>query len=247
MLFSGISHMHSCGVVHRDLKPSNLLLQSSTRQELQLVVADFGWSRGVPIHDTDPAAGLAASQADELPSATPGACAWPYRAPEIFMCLPYGMPADVWAGGVIMWQLFTARTQFWSRHHNGLSICALMCGPITEATWPGCSNNPAWKCQPDMPQQLPWPSGRRPSVQAMVHSALAQLPHKRLRAADICERAKRMRRPHRIYVKRTVLTPYLMSRTQARGLAAGTSVAHCAPVKDPTLHIYYILHIVSCI
>ena len=85
----GLSHMHKLSVLHRDIKPPNLLLHSSGRAPLQLLICDFGWCcQGTAMRNT-----LAQ---------TPG-----YRAPEVALGASYGMGADVWSVGVIFRELLT--------------------------------------------------------------------------------------------------------------------------------------------
>lgn len=88
-LLFALQYLHERGFVHRDLKPANCLL--SNRDEPLVKIADFGF------------AVLAGS--DESLRCYCGTVA--YMAPEILLNLPYGKPVDMWAMGVIVYQLMS--------------------------------------------------------------------------------------------------------------------------------------------
>jgi eukaryotic-like serine/threonine-protein kinase len=83
---AGLGAAHDAGVVHRDLKPSNVLLATGGR----ILLSDFGIAR---LAD-DPAAGSFAG--------TPG-----YMAPELLAGEPVDARADIWALGVLLYELCT--------------------------------------------------------------------------------------------------------------------------------------------
>lgn len=78
--------MHEHGIIHRDLKPENLLI--SDRGNIK--IADFGWA-GVK------------EQTDSLKHTMCGT--WDYMAPEIMENKPYNEKIDVWAVGVLLYEL----------------------------------------------------------------------------------------------------------------------------------------------
>lgn len=89
-----VTHAHQQGVIHRDLKPNNILV--SEEGEPQLL--DFGLGRlleadGVP----------SVATGDRL-LGSPG-----YMAPEQAQCLPVDTRTDVYALGVILYELLTER------------------------------------------------------------------------------------------------------------------------------------------
>lgn len=82
----GLNYCHQHDIIHRDMKPDNILIYGNT-----LKIADFGWSRQT---------GCLGSSGMTNPVFT----LW-YRAPEIFVNENYGMKADVWAFGCIMYEI----------------------------------------------------------------------------------------------------------------------------------------------
>ena len=123
------AHLHQ--VLHRDLKPANVLLPSDGR----LRVVDFGLARhlegGLPTlesaapmssvpsaHQTD----LAQFHTDESMKGTPR-----YMAPEQWAEEPLDGATDVWALGVILYELLAAEHPF---SHSGLEdLCIAVCRP----------------------------------------------------------------------------------------------------------------------
>src|SRR5579859_625654 len=91
----GLQHAHDAGIVHRDLKPTNVLIHSDGRA----LLADFGLARGAgqPTHLTT--IGLAIG--------TPG-----YMAPEQVMGHDVDRRADIYAMGVLTFEMLTGRLPY---------------------------------------------------------------------------------------------------------------------------------------
>jgi 5'-AMP-activated protein kinase catalytic alpha subunit len=86
-----ISYCHSRGVCHRDIKPENILVDD----EGNVKIIDFGFS---------------ASSVTKLNTfcGTP-----PFMSPEITKKIPYnGAGADIWALGVMLYQLVVGTLPF---------------------------------------------------------------------------------------------------------------------------------------
>jgi predicted ATPase len=91
---AGLSHGHAAGVVHRDIKPANVML--CTTGEVKIL--DFGVAK-LDRHETQTA-----------PGTRIGTLA--YMAPEQVRGEVVGPHADIWAVGVLLYELATARRPF---------------------------------------------------------------------------------------------------------------------------------------
>jgi eukaryotic-like serine/threonine-protein kinase len=99
-----LSAAHAKGIVHRDLKPSNIKITSSGLVK----VLDFGLAKKV-VHDDPLDAPTMASGLTEMGAAvgTPA-----YMAPEQSQGKPVDRRADVWAFGVLLYELITGQRPF---------------------------------------------------------------------------------------------------------------------------------------
>ena len=92
-LLDGLGHAHAAGVVHRDVKPSNIMLD----RDGQIKISDFG---------------IAHTESSELTQHGDVLGTPHYMAPEQFLGLPVGIPADLYAVGVIAYDLLTGTKPF---------------------------------------------------------------------------------------------------------------------------------------
>lgn len=88
--------MHKMNITHRDLKPENILLESKDIENLDVKIADFGFSCCF-----DPEIGLDLVLGSPL-----------YMAPEIIKGEVYNEKVDVWSIGVITYMLLSGRNPF---------------------------------------------------------------------------------------------------------------------------------------
>jgi predicted Ser/Thr protein kinase len=90
---AGLQYSHQRGVVHRDIKPGNIMMTT----EGQVKIADFGIAR------------LENSSMTQVGTliGTPS-----YMAPEQFRGEPVDLRADIWASGVMLYQLLTGEKPF---------------------------------------------------------------------------------------------------------------------------------------
>lgn len=91
-VLDGLASAHRAGLVHRDIKPENVLM----RTDGTVKVADFGLSRGTDQHTTT--------------GAVLGTVA--YAAPELVLEKPVGTRADVYAVGILAWEMLAGSRPF---------------------------------------------------------------------------------------------------------------------------------------
>ena len=105
--FLAISYLHSNGIVHRDLKLQNMLLTEKERTS-DLKICDFGLSAVIPRAALDWGDKEAAKAYKGLAEkwGTPQ-----YFAPEM-LWKAYGPQVDLWALGVVLFQLLVGRLPF---------------------------------------------------------------------------------------------------------------------------------------
>lgn len=108
-----IKHMHDRKVLHRDIKAANIFLTSAGRVKL----GDFGISK--TLTETKAAANTVIG--------TPY-----YLSPEMVNSKPYGYKSDVWALGVLLYEMCTFKPPFDAKslHALGMKIVSGKYAPI---------------------------------------------------------------------------------------------------------------------
>jgi serine/threonine-protein kinase len=113
-LCDGLGAAHAAGILHRDIKPENLILEANGNAKLM----DFGIA--APFRD-DSARGV---------SGTP-----PYMAPETFDGKTPDPRGDIYAVGVILFEVFTGRTPFPARSIAELARIKRAPPPSPSESW----------------------------------------------------------------------------------------------------------------
>ncbi|HEY5948320.1 MAG TPA: serine/threonine-protein kinase [Kofleriaceae bacterium] len=100
---AGLQAAHDVGVIHRDFKSNNILLVRDGEGRERAVISDFGLARAsTPI--TDDGTALTSEQAL---IGTPA-----YMAPEQVECKPVSAASDIYALGVVMFEMLTGELPF---------------------------------------------------------------------------------------------------------------------------------------
>ena len=92
-LATGIEYMQERGIMHRDLKLSNILLT----EDKAVKIIDFGLAVQLSTN----------AEERETLCGTPN-----YISPEVIQNRPYGLQADLWSLGCIMYALLTGTPPF---------------------------------------------------------------------------------------------------------------------------------------
>lgn len=99
-LLLGLDYLHSQGIVLRDFKPENVLIGSDGH----LVISDFGLAKFLGKGNM-----------------TKSFCGTvDYCAPEVLKDEEYGMPADVWSYGVVIYEILYGSSPFY--HENQMKM-----------------------------------------------------------------------------------------------------------------------------
>jgi serine/threonine protein kinase len=127
-LSSALAFAHQQGVIHGDLKGSNIIVTP----EGNIKLLDFGLGRRIP------RSGMGEVTNACLPLAEAGATAGtlPYLAPEVLRGSPTSVPSDVWALGVLLYQMATGELPFRGATPFELSVEIMVGSPPRLAQLP---------------------------------------------------------------------------------------------------------------
>lgn len=154
-ILHGLAYLHARNIVHRDLKPDNLLCTSNT-WPFNVKLADFGLSN------------ILQDGGDRLMSkvGTPLYC-----SPEVLTADSYDEKVDLWAAGVLLYELLTGVRPFNSSHTRTV-INMIIEGRMSypDALWSHIS--------PEAQHAVKWlltrdPSARPSAAQALTHPWIA--------------------------------------------------------------------------
>lgn len=124
-VFSGLSVLHSKGIVHRDVKLENILVQD--RDNVKVKLADFGLSRINGEQNEE-----AVNRQDYPKKLSRQVGTYEYMAPEILRSNKYGSAVDLWACGVVLYALLCKQFPFKSENHSE-RIRKLLNGEVSPA------------------------------------------------------------------------------------------------------------------
>ena len=97
MILIGLHYLHEWGIVHRDLKPANILIDELKGGVKILKIGDFGISK------------VDLKEIKKIFTTTMGGQTSPaYVAPEVICDQPSSQVVDIWALGIILYQLVSS-------------------------------------------------------------------------------------------------------------------------------------------
>ena len=133
-----LEEAHTRGIVHRDLKPANVMLNAGG----QVKVLDFGLARAWGI---DPGSGSASSDVSASPTMTrnatlPGVILGTaaYMSPEQASGRAVDKRTDIWAFGVVLFEMLTRRPVFEGEAVSEILASVIRGEPHWERLPPGC-------------------------------------------------------------------------------------------------------------
>ena len=106
-IFAGLSAAHDAGIIHRDLKPANILLERGGR----VVITDFGIARASEAEATLRTGKLMGTPA--------------YMSPEQVAGTPIDHRADLYAAGLILYEMLTGQLPFVGENSIGVALARL--------------------------------------------------------------------------------------------------------------------------
>eukprot|EP01118_Nematostelium_gracile_P006194 TRINITY_DN1994_c0_g1_i2.p1 TRINITY_DN1994_c0_g1~~TRINITY_DN1994_c0_g1_i2.p1 ORF type:complete len:370 (+),score=87.44 TRINITY_DN1994_c0_g1_i2:166-1110(+) len=99
---SGMSHLHSEGILHCDLAARNLLVTTNGHR-LIVKIADFGLSRSLEEMSTE-------KSGDEV---TKDVVSIRWAAPEVLKDKQYSKASDIWSFGVVIYEIFENKQPYY--------------------------------------------------------------------------------------------------------------------------------------
>ena len=110
-VLSGLAHAHELGIVHRDIKPANIVLSQKAGLGDHVKILDFGLARM-----NEETSNLTLGVIVGTPS---------YMAPEQIRGILIDGRADLYACGVMLFELLTGTKPFRSENNDPLGICMM--------------------------------------------------------------------------------------------------------------------------
>jgi serine/threonine-protein kinase len=122
---AGLHHAHELQIIHRDLKPENVMLVPDDHGGIErAVVMDFGLAKE---RRADPA--IAKLTATGIILGTPE-----FMSPEQIRGKPLDARSDIYALGIVAFEMFTGKLPFQGRNAQEMMIARLRSQPVAIKT-----------------------------------------------------------------------------------------------------------------
>jgi eukaryotic-like serine/threonine-protein kinase len=118
---AGLHHAHELQIIHRDLKPENIMLVAEDGRPERAVVMDFGLAKE---RRADPA--IAKLTATGIILGTPE-----FMSPEQIRGKPLDARSDVYALGIVAFEMFSGKLPFQGRNAQEMMIARLRGQPLS--------------------------------------------------------------------------------------------------------------------
>ena len=192
---------HEHGIVHRDLKPANIKL----RPDGAVKVLDFGLAKALEPAKGGPTISSSPTMMASMPGMVLGTPA--YMAPEQARGTPVDKRADIWAFGVVFYEMLTGRRAF-----DGEDVSSILAAVL--------QSEPRW-------------DGVPPNLRRVLESCLEKDPRNRLRdIGDVWRLVDDAPRP-----AASSLRPTRMGWMAAAALAGVAAIALWAPWRKAPIYV----------
>jgi len=133
-LLRGLSAAHDAGIVHRDFKSDNVMLHTDNHGNTKAVILDFGLAKVLN------ESGCIVSAHSQVSSAIIGTIG--YMAPEQIEGKPITVASDIYAFGIVCYEMLAGRLPFQADTLAAFALCRLIQPPKA----PSCFNErvPEW-------------------------------------------------------------------------------------------------------
>jgi Tol biopolymer transport system component len=155
---NAVQHAHQKGIIHRDLKPGNIMITNSGAKLLDFGLAKFADPVSEPLDQQDTATRREALTADGMVVGT-----YQYMSPEQIEGRPVDHRTDIFALGVILYEMATGRRPFGGATRTTLIASILSSDPVSIRS-----------LQPDSPADL----------ERIILTALQKNPEERWQTAQ---------------------------------------------------------------
>jgi eukaryotic-like serine/threonine-protein kinase len=162
-VLDALDHVHRRGILHRDVKPGNVMY-GHRRDVLVPILIDFGLAKAFDEYESDPPNRMCLGSPVSGAITAPGICCGSpsYLAPERIRRRPYGPSSDIYAVGVLLYEMLTGDRPFRGKTPRDIMVAAVRVPPR-----PLCALAPPLS----------------PRLEAIVLRALEKDPDRRYRSA----------------------------------------------------------------